>query len=122
MPGSLTLKVAGTALDAVFSYKRNQVGDITQSALSNSSYQWRGYRNELRDYVRNGLNQYTSTGPTLAYDNNGNLTGDGSWTYGYDVDNRLISASRSGLAGTLAYDANGRLRATVIADDDQSAV
>lgn len=42
------------------------------------------------------------------HDDNGNLQSDGSTTYGYDVENRLISASGSGNA-TLAYDPAGRL-------------
>jgi RHS repeat-associated protein len=37
------------------------------------------------------------------------------WTYGYDLDNRLKSASKTGLAATLAYDAEGRLRQTTLA-------
>ncbi len=47
MPASLSLNVAGTALDAAFSFTRNQIGDITQNAPRNLSFQWRGYRNEL---------------------------------------------------------------------------
>jgi len=36
------------------------------------------------------------------------------WTYGYDTNNRLKSASKTGLAATLAYDADGRMRQTTI--------
>lgn len=36
------------------------------------------------------------------------------WTYGYDTDNRLKSASKTGLAATLAYDAVGRMRQTTL--------
>jgi RHS repeat-associated protein len=36
------------------------------------------------------------------------------WSYGYDLDNRLKTASKTGLAATLAYDAEGRLRQTAI--------
>lgn len=35
---------------------------------------------------------------TPAYDEDGNLTNDGEWIYGYDAENRLISATRSPLA------------------------
>ncbi len=49
--------------------------------------------NGTRSYSANGLNQYTAAaGSTLAYDGNGNLTGDGTWTYGYDQNNRLKTA------------------------------
>jgi RHS repeat-associated protein len=67
-------------------------------------------------YTVNLLNQYTSAASaSLAYDNNANLTTDGVWSYGYDLDNRLISANKTGVAATLAYDAEGRLRQTSIA-------
>lgn len=56
-----------------------------------------------------------AAGASLTHDTNGNLSGDGVWTYTYDTDNRLKSASKTGLAATLAYDAEGRLRQTVIA-------
>ncbi len=64
--------------------------------------------------MRNGLNQYTAAGPALSYDLNGDLTGDGTWTYGYEADQLLTSANRTGLSSTLAYDAIGRLRTTVV--------
>jgi uncharacterized protein RhaS with RHS repeats len=50
----------------------------------------------------------------MSYDANGNLTGDGTWSYGYDLDNRLKSANKTGTAASLAYDAEGRLRQTAI--------
>jgi len=56
-----------------------------------------------------------AAGATISHDANGNLAGDGVWTYTYDTDNRLKSASKTGLSSTLAYDAEGRLRQTVIA-------
>ena len=49
------------------------------------------------------------------HDANGNLSGDGTWTYGYDLNNRLKTASKVGTSATLAYDAEGRLRQSVIA-------
>ncbi len=55
-----------------------------------------------------------AAGAAQSYDTNGNLTGDGTWTYAYDLDNRLKTASKTGLSATLAYDAEGRLRQTAI--------
>ncbi|MGQ5490496.1 hypothetical protein ACUH78_16750, partial [Thauera sp. ZXT1-4] len=49
---------------------------------------------------------------TLTHDARGNLTGDGVWTYTFDADNKLKSATKTGYAATLAYDAEGRLRRT----------
>jgi RHS repeat-associated protein len=47
-------------------------------------------------------------------DANANLTGDGTWTYGYDLNNRLKTAAKAGTSATLAYDAEGRLRHSAI--------
>lgn len=45
--------------------------------------------NGTRSYSANGLNQYTApAGASLGYDANANLTGDGTWTYGYDLNKR----------------------------------
>jgi RHS repeat-associated protein len=55
----------------------------------------------------NGLNQYSAAGGvTFQYDANGNLTSDGSSSYVYDAENRLVSRS-GGVA--LSYDPMGRL-------------
>ncbi len=45
------------------------------------------------NYTPNNLNQYTSfTGSaTHTYDDDGNLTNDGMWTYQWDAENRLIA-------------------------------
>ena len=62
--------------------------------------------------MANGRNQYTSVaGATHTHDPNGNLTGDGSRTFGYDAENRLTSVSGSASL-TLTYDPLGRLRQT----------
>ena len=45
---------------------------------------------------------------TPSYDANGNLTCDGTFTYGYDAENRLTSASGAGNTASYAYDAQGR--------------
>ncbi|WP_050750276.1 RHS repeat-associated core domain-containing protein [Allochromatium vinosum] len=98
-----------------WTYARNQVGEIAGHSWSNDAYQWSGLPNGTRAYSTNGLNQYTqAAGATLSYDANANLTGDGTWTYGYDLDNRLKSAAKTGLSATLAYDAEGRLRQSAI--------
>lgn len=71
-----------------------------------------GYVSVTRAYARNGLNQYTTAGPaTFGYDANGNLTGDGSAAYVYDVENRLTSATGA-VTETLTYDPLGRLSQT----------
>jgi RHS repeat-associated protein len=49
----------------------------------------------------------------LTYDNRGNLTTDGTNTFGYDVQNRLTSATVPSGTATLKYDALGRLNEVV---------
>ncbi len=93
-----------------FSY--NPATQITQLTRSNDAFAWNGAVNATDSYVPNGLNQYTSAaGASFAYDANGNLTSDGSTTYVYDVENRLVSASGAKSA-TLRYDPMGRLYET----------
>ncbi|MHA7602778.1 RHS repeat protein, partial [Alicycliphilus sp. T452] len=117
---SLAHNLAGTAHDQTYGYTRNQAREIATHSWSNDLYQWAGVpgnaTNGTRSYSANGLNQYTAAaGATLTHDANGNLTGDGTWTYGYDENNRLRSASKAGTSATLSYDAEGRLRQSVVA-------
>lgn len=44
---------------------------------------------------------------TPTYDTNGNLTSDGTYTLGYDAENRLVSASGAGSIATYTFDAQG---------------
>jgi YD repeat-containing protein len=70
---------------------------------------WTGGVNLGRTYTVNGLNQYLSVGSApYGYDDNGNLTFDGTSAYVYDAENRLVSSSASG-GTTLSYDPLGRL-------------
>jgi len=67
-------------------------------------------------YTANNLNQYTAVGgASPTYDNNGNLTFDGTVTYCYDVEGRLTRAITAGTCasptttlGAYAFDAQGR--------------
>ncbi|APG61519.1 hypothetical protein LPB140_00185 [Sphingorhabdus lutea] len=58
--------------------------------------------NLTRASTTNGLNQYisTSTGAAFLYDANGNLTGDGSFSYTKTQENRLVQASGTNLRKT----------------------
>lgn len=119
---SLAHNLTGTAQDQTYGYTRNQARELTSHIWSNDAYQWAGLSavaggptNGTKSYTANGLNQYTvAAGATLGYDANGNLTGDNTWTYSYDLNNRLKTASKSGTTAALAYDAEGRMRQSVI--------
>jgi RHS repeat-associated protein len=95
--------------NGTLTFARNPAGQITSRSQSNDGYAWSGAYNVNRAYTTNGLNQYTQAGPAaFAYDPNGNLTLDGSTTFTYDVENRLVAASGSRTAA-LRYDPLGRL-------------
>jgi RHS repeat-associated protein len=94
------------------------VQDIKAASWSNDAYQPSHFlfTNGTRSYTANGLNQYaTAAGSTLSYDANGNLGGDGVWTYAYNLDNQLTAANKTGSANSLAYDGAGRLSQTTLA-------
>jgi len=64
---------------------------------------------ETTGYATNNLNQYTEVrGVPHSYDGNGNLTGDGTNTYLYDFENRLIQATTPAVTVSFAYDPLGR--------------
>lgn len=90
----------------------NQASQIATMARDNDGYGWTAHFNVSRPYSTNGLNQYSTVGSSpYIYDANGNLTSDGSVTFSYDIENRLVAAS-GGLAAVLRYDPLGRLYET----------
>jgi RHS repeat-associated protein len=106
---SLNHNLAGTAQDVTYTYSAyNPASQLLGQTLSNEGYQWSGGTAANSDYTVNGLNQYTSIGgSSMSYDDNGNLTSDGTTgvSYSYDIENRLTS----GGGVSLTYDPNGRL-------------
>ncbi|WP_239515700.1 RHS repeat domain-containing protein, partial [Stenotrophomonas maltophilia] len=59
--------------------------------------------------------QYTAVGAVSpSYDGNGNLGSDGTFTFGYDAENRLVSASGAGNTVAYAYDAQGRRKSRTV--------
>jgi len=106
-PSALVNSRYGSADDVRFEFGYNPASQITTRSASADSYAWTGSVDVNRNYAVNGLNQYTSAGPAaFTYDANGNLTADGTTTYVYDAENRLVSASNG---TTLTYDPLGRL-------------
>jgi RHS repeat-associated protein len=102
----------GTSSDHSFSYAYNPASQIVSRGAANDAYAWTGHYNVSRSYAVNGLNQYTSAGPaSFLHDPNGNLTSDGSTSFVYDAENRLVSASGAKTA-SLSYDPMGRLLQT----------
>lgn len=106
---SFSQNFAGTTYDSTNTLGYNPASQISSNLFSNEQFLYAEDNYRAGSYAVNGLNQYTSVnGTTLTYDTNGNLNKDGSITYGYDVENRLVSVSGS-VSATIAYDPLGRL-------------
>lgn len=100
---------AGTIVGDITGLSYNPASQITQQNRSSDAYAWTGAVNADRSYTVNGLNQYANAGTaSFQYDANGNLISDGTTTYAYDIENRLLTAS-GGRSATLTYDPLGRL-------------
>jgi len=106
---TLNNQFSGSSYDNVFGYEYSPANQLTQLTISNALFNVDPDVNgQTGSYVPNGLNQYASVnGKTMGYDSNGNLTNDGEYSYSYDVENRLITASKNN--SSLTYDPLGRL-------------
>ena len=104
-----------TSSDGSHSYFYDSIGNRTSSSSTSSNLV-----SVTHSYTANGLNQYDYVDSTaFTYDADGNLTGDGRYSYAYDCENRLVSVTPvSPSSGDLAivneYDhMNRRVRKTV---------
>jgi YD repeat-containing protein len=84
---SLTHDIGGTTNDlTIGTITNNPASQIVSAPRSNDAYAWTGATNVNRLYTSNGLNQYTAAGPvSFTYDTNGNLAGDGTTSFVYDI-------------------------------------
>lgn len=106
---SLTNNLSAAGGNNQWAFGYNPVSQIVQITRSNDAFAYSGRYDVSRDYTSNGLNQYVYAGAaSFSYDANGNLTSDGSTSYNYDIENRLVTAAGSKSA-TLRYDPIGRL-------------
>jgi YD repeat-containing protein len=111
---SLSHNIAATPGYQALTFGYNPASQIVLRTSSNDAFASNTAQSVSRAYAVNGLNQYTGTtsgGTTSAafqYDANGNLISDGTNSYVYDAENRLVSAT-GGHTATLAYDPLGRL-------------
>jgi RHS repeat-associated protein len=86
-----------------------------QTTTDNSWWSYPAATPSTVSYTADALNRYTQVGAvTPSYDSNGNLTSDGTYTLGYDAENRLVSASGAGNAASYAYDAQGRRKSKTV--------
>src|SRR6202008_2026537 len=94
---TLALNLNGSSTySGTFTFSYTPASQIASRNLSNGLYSIGAIRKYSITYTPNGLNQYTKIASTTTanppYDPNGNLAFDGAPTFGYDAENRLISA------------------------------
>ena len=100
----------GGAYRNVMTQSYNAAGQAPIETNSSSSYAAGGLNPTQIDYTSNGLNQYATVNTNaFTYDPKGNLTSDGTTSYTYDSENRLITVSGPSNNATLTYDPLGRL-------------
>jgi RHS repeat-associated protein len=105
---SISDNLGGTAsVTTKFTY--NSANQLLTRMRTNGAYAYTGAAAASTGYGINGLNQYTTVGAaSFSYDGRANLQSDGSTTYSYDAENRLLTASGAHTA-TLSYDPLGHL-------------
>lgn len=105
-----------TAGSVTFAHSYNKVNQRTgQTVTDNTWFNYPAASASTVSYTANALNQYTAVGAvTPTYDGNGNLTSDGTFTFGYDAENRLTSASGAGNTASYTYDAQGRRKTKTV--------
>lgn len=96
-------------VNGTFGFAYNAADEIVTLSKSSNAFVFTGTYNVNRNYGVNGQNQYTSAGAaTFGYDANGDLTSDGSNSYLYDIENRLVNVSGARNAA-IRYDPLGRI-------------
>jgi RHS repeat-associated protein len=106
----------GASSSVLLSHTYNAVNQRSGQTVSDSAWlAYPGATPATTSYTANNLNQYTAVGAASpTYDGNGNLTSDGTWTLGYDAENRLTSASAGSTTATYTYDGGGRRKTKTV--------
>jgi YD repeat-containing protein len=109
--GSYSIANGSSSKDVSWTYGANAAGQVPIEVRNNDSYAFGSFANTTRSHTANGLNQYTAVaGTSYSYDAMGNLASDGTTTFTYDIENRLVGTSASGSPTvTVRYDPLGRL-------------
>jgi len=111
-----------TTYDDTWSFTYSPASQLLTRTNTNTTYRWTPPAAGTTSNTFDGLNRdagVVALEPDCAeadagYDCRGNLKRNGDWTYTYDVENRLIGASKTGTTATLTYDPMGRLASTVV--------
>jgi RHS repeat-associated protein len=105
-----------TGVSVTFTHAYNKVDQRTGQTVSDNT--WWAYPTgppSTVGYTSDALNRYAAVGAVApTYDGNGNLTSDGTFTFGYDAENRLASANGAGNTVSYAYDPRGRRKSKTV--------
>src|SRR6266851_9064755 len=96
---------APTASSVKFTHTYNKANQRDSQTVTDNS--WLNYpaATPAVSYTADALNRYTAVGAVSpTYDDNSNLKFDGTFTFGYDAENRLTSASGAGNTATYTFD------------------
>lgn len=106
-PSHMTHQWSGGGVDLTYAFNAEQ--RLTSVGASDPAFLWTPSATTSSAYQVNGLNQYLAVNGTgRSYDLDGNMTFDGTWTFGYDTEGHLVSANKPGTSIVYAYDALGR--------------
>jgi RHS repeat-associated protein len=107
---------ATPTISVAFTHSYNKANQRSgQTATDNSWLNYPAASPSTVSYTANALNQYTAVGAvTPTYNGNGNLTFDGTFSFGYDAENRLTSASGAGNTVSYTYNAQGRRKTRTV--------
>ncbi|MFA6172015.1 MAG: RHS repeat-associated core domain-containing protein [Patescibacteria group bacterium] len=98
---SSTNAVSGSNYRETYSY--SAIGNITnKSDIGNYYYAGDQGSNYANPHAATNIN-----GATYSYDQNGNLTNDGTWTHSWDYNNRLTQSNNGTATTTYQYDQDG---------------
>jgi len=106
-PSHISHQWAGGGVD--LSYSFNTEKRLVSTGASDPAFVWTPTVAASSTYQTNALNQYLAVNGTgRSYDLDGNLVFDGTWTFGYDTEGHLVTASKPGTSVVYGYDAAGR--------------
>jgi RHS repeat-associated protein len=101
--------LAGTSYDASWAFGYNPASQIRTLNAAAAIYDYREGQSNTNPRTYDGLNRDAGIAGIGGYDNQGNLTNDGTRVMTYDLYNRLKTVIGNGANLTLTYDTEGRL-------------
>lgn len=87
-------------------YGFNNVHQALSEQISDSAFMWHPSPAGTLTYgTADNVNKYPTVGGiSYSYSTNKCLTGDGTWTYTYDTENHLLTATKTGTSASFVYD------------------